>query len=102
MVIITNGNEILTRTKDCSAFHYSWEHSQCEQLLYLQAEQKKASKYYGEDASEGTSMAAIFSPGALSFGRHFSAWYSHYIFVAWAAVGGAILLCRDVWLNVSR
>jgi hypothetical protein len=91
-IIVTNGNEILKRTNDCSAFHYPWEHSQCDEFLYLQAEQKKSAKFYGEPTSEGeTGMAAIFSPGAISFGRHFSAWYSHYIFVAWAAVGGAIL-----------
>jgi hypothetical protein len=90
--VVTNGDEIEARTQGCRAFHYAWERGQCDEFAYLQAERKKSAKLYGEPASEDSAgMAAIFSPGALSFGRHFSAWYSHYIFVAWAAVGGAIL-----------
>ena len=85
--VVTNGAEILSRTDQCAAFHHIWEHSQCEQFRYLQTERKKAAKLYGETtAGDGLSMGAVFSPGALSFGRYFSAWYIHFALVAFTAL----------------
>jgi hypothetical protein len=95
-IVVTDGAEILARTNGCTAFHYAWEHSQCEEFLYLQAERKKSAKVYGETTSEElTGMAAIFSPGALSFGRHYASWHIHLAAVLFAA------LCLPILFGVS-
>jgi hypothetical protein len=90
-MIVTNGDEILARTKNCEKPHLSFERSECDEWTYLQAEKQASAKTYGGKAEAADPIAAIFSPSAMTFGRHFSAWASHALIVAVTAIFGTIV-----------
>ncbi len=96
--IVTSGREILNRTNDCKSFHFRWEAHACERWDDLHRElaaskrQNKGRTVVAAAEEDQAGMNEMFGAQALTFSRYFNAWYSHYIIVAFASLGAAIVL----------
>ena len=88
---IATGDEILSKTRKCSAPRLPWESTQCWEWAYLQRERAERMRLDGASQGGGFDPTEMFSREALTFGRYYSAGLTHLLIVAFASIGGAIV-----------